>query len=87
MALDQQKVTVTLPKPLLERLNEAVPSRKRSLFITEAIEEHLDLIEQSVALEETAGTWTVENHPDMQNGEAIDNWLKHSRQSWAYCKS
>lgn len=78
----QQKVTVTLSKGLLERLNRTVPSRKRSLFITEALEEHLDLLEQSSALEEAAGTWSLENHPTLQDDQGIDEWLKESRQSW-----
>lgn len=82
MALESQKVTVTLPKGLLERLNESVPSRKRSLFISEAIQEHLDLIEQISALDETVGSWSLENHPTLHNAEGIDKWLKESRQSW-----
>ena len=82
MALKQKKVTVTLPKGLLERLNETVPSRKRSLFISEAIAEQLDLTEQVVALEETSGLWSLDNHPDMKNDEGIDKWLKDARQSW-----
>ena len=72
MSLEHQKVTVTLPKELLERLNEAVPGRKRSLFITVAIEEQLALIEQSSALEETVGAWSLENHPTMQDDAGID---------------
>ena len=82
MSLGSQKVTVTLPKGLLERLNKNIPSRKRSLFISEAIEEHLDLIEQSSALDETAGAWSLENHPTMQDDAGIDKWLKDARQSW-----
>ena len=82
MSTQYQKVTVTLPKELLERLNETVPSRKRSMFIAEAIEEQLALIEQSSALAETAGSWPLENHPTMQDDEAIDLWLKDVRRSW-----
>jgi metal-responsive CopG/Arc/MetJ family transcriptional regulator len=82
MAVEQQKVTVTLPKGLIDRLNETVPSRKRSLFITEAIAEHLDLIEQVSALEESVGAWSLENHPELKDGKSIDKWLKESRQNW-----
>lgn len=82
MALDSQKVTVTLPKELLIRLNETIPSRQRSLFISQAIEEQLALIEQVSAIEESAGAWSLENHPDMRDGEDIDKWLKELRQSW-----
>ena len=78
----QKKVTVTLFTRLLERLNRTVPGRKRSLFITQAIEEHLDLLEQASALEETAGTWSLENHPTLQDDRGIDEWLKESRQNW-----
>ncbi len=82
MASEQRKVTVTLPERLLERLNNTVPNRQRSLFISEAIEEHLDLMEQAAALEESAGAWSLENHPTMEDGEGIDAWLKASRQGW-----
>ncbi len=76
-----KKVTMTLSTRLLERLNRTVPGRKRSLFITQAIEEHLDLLEQASALEETAGTWSLENHPTLQDDRGIDEWLKKSRQN------
>ena len=82
MAIEQKKVTVTLPQHLIERLNQTVPSRKRSSFISEAIEEHLDLIEQITALEESAGAWSLENHPEMQNEQGIDKWLETVRQNW-----
>ena len=82
MASEQRKVTVTLPERLLERLNKTVPNRQRSLFISEAIEEHLDLMEQAAALKESAGAWSLENHPAMEDGEGIDAWLKASRQGW-----
>lgn len=82
MSLESQKVTVTLPKGLLERLNENIPSRKRSLFIAKAIEEHLALIEQVAALDEAAGAWSLENHPTMRDAAGIDRWLKDTRQSW-----
>lgn len=82
MATDQKKVTVTLPKHLLKRLDELVPNRKRSSFIGEAIEEHLNLVEQAVALEEAAGLWSEAHHPELSSDEAIDAWLKDLRQGW-----
>lgn len=82
MSLESQRVTITLPRELLERLNRNIPTHKRNLFITEAIEERLELIEQMSALEEAAGAWTLENHPTMQDGEGIDKWLRDARQDW-----
>ncbi len=31
--------------------------------------------EQLAALDETAGAWTDENHPDLKTDEEIDRWL------------
>ncbi len=79
---DVRKVTVTLPKALLARLEEHVPARQRSRFIAEAIAERLALAEQQAAIEETAGAWRDENHPDMRTGEDVDRWLADLRQGW-----
>ena len=79
MSTEYQKVTVTLPKELLERLNQTVPSRKRSSFITEAIKEQLELTEQRSALAETAGSWSLENHSTLRDDAGIDRRLKDVR--------
>jgi Arc/MetJ-type ribon-helix-helix transcriptional regulator len=79
---DVEKITVTLPKVLLARLREHVPARQRSRFILEALEERLALEEQVAALEETAGAWSDQNHPEMHTDEDIDRWLADLRSSW-----
>jgi len=79
---DSQKITVSLPKALLGRLREHVPARQRSRFIIEAIEERLALDEQIAVLEETAGAWIDQNHPEMRTDEEIDRWLGDLRRSW-----
>jgi hypothetical protein len=76
------KVTITLPRLVLERMNELVPARQRSRFISEALAERLALTEQQLALEESAGAWSNERHPEMQDDAAIDRWLIELRQSW-----
>lgn len=78
---DTVKVTITLPKPVLERMNRLVPMRQRSRFIAEALAEHLALAEQLLALEETAGAWSDERHPEMADEAAIDRWLAELRRS------
>ena len=77
-----QKITLTLPKALLARLDAAVPSRKRSRFIVDAIEERLAIAEQLAVLEETAGAWSDELHPDMRTDADIERWLSHLRAAW-----
>jgi hypothetical protein len=80
---DSQKITVTLPTALLTRLREHVPARQRGRFILEALEERLALEEQIVALAETAGAWSEQNHPEMRTDEDIDRWLGELRRSWS----
>jgi metal-responsive CopG/Arc/MetJ family transcriptional regulator len=67
---ETQKVTITLPKLMLQRMNALVPARQRSRFISEALAERLALEEQALALEESAGAWSDEGHPEMQDGVA-----------------
>ena len=77
-----QKITVTLPKDLLDRLNQVVPARGRSRFITEAIEQRLVAEEQMAVLNETAGAWSDEHHPDLRTDSQIDQWIQDLRSSW-----
>lgn len=77
-----QKVTVSLPASLLERLRERVPPRQRSSFIAEAVEERLALEDQLDAIEESAGCWKDEDHPELVTDEEIDAWLAELRRSW-----
>ena len=79
---DFHKVTITLPAAVWTRLNELIPARQRSRFIAQVLEEQLVMAEQQLALQETAGAWLDENHPDMESGAAIDQWLDTLRQSW-----
>lgn len=80
---DLQKVTITLPKAVVTRLNHLV-ALQRSRFIAETLEERLALEEQLLALDETAGAWSDENHPDMLDDAAIYGWLNTLRSSWSW---
>jgi predicted transcriptional regulator len=77
-----QKITISLPVDLVSRLNALVASRRRSQFIAQAIEERLAIEEQTAALEESAGAWSAENHPDLDRPEAVDRWVRELRASW-----
>ena len=48
----------------------------------EALEEWLVLEEQLAAIEEAAGAWTDEHHPELRNEEDIDRWLVKLRNGW-----
>ena len=79
---DTQKITVTIPVTLLNRLEERIPKRPRSEFIIEAIEEYLALAEQAAAIEEAAGAWSDENHLDLRTDADIERWLASLRTNW-----
>lgn len=79
---ETQKVTISLPRSILQRLDELVPARQRSRFIAEALAERLGLAEQLLALEESAGAWSDANHPELADDAAIDRWLAELRRSW-----
>jgi Arc/MetJ-type ribon-helix-helix transcriptional regulator len=83
-AESNKKITVTIPVELLNRLDDRVSKRQRSDFIAEAIAERLALEEQVAALEESAGAWTDENHPELADGAAIDQWVTTMRQNWRF---
>ena len=76
-----RKVTVTLPAPLLTRLDETVPARRRSAFIARAVEERLAVLEQAVALEEPAGAARDAADPDTAADDDVDRWLAALRGS------
>ena len=74
-----QKITVSMPIEMLARLDELLAPRQRSQFIVEAIERQIALAEQVAVLEETAGAWKDENHPELRTPEDIDRWLTDLR--------
>jgi hypothetical protein len=77
-----QKITISLPRDLAKRFKDRIPARRRSDFIARILEEYLALEEQISALDETAGCWRDEHHPDMTTDADIDNWLVNLRGSW-----
>jgi Arc/MetJ-type ribon-helix-helix transcriptional regulator len=78
----KEKITVSLPQELAERLRQHVPARKRDAFIVHALQEQLALEEQLKVLEETAGAWKDADHPELATGADIDLWLEQLRGSW-----
>lgn len=77
-----QKITLSLPQALAERLNAQIPARQRSLFIARILEDYLAVAEQAALLDETAGCWSDEHHPELATGEEIDAWLAALRGEW-----
>ena len=57
-------MNLSLPDDLIAELRRAVPDRRRSAFVAEAIRDRLALIAQVDAVRETAGAWSSEGRPD-----------------------
>lgn len=77
-----QKITLSLPTTLVERLKAQVPPRQRSAFVAEALQEWLEREETLAILEETAGICLAEDYPHWETDEHIDRWLRELRASW-----
>jgi metal-responsive CopG/Arc/MetJ family transcriptional regulator len=80
--LETQKITVTLPRRLLKQLDAVVPPRERSLFITQAVQEQLAILEQAQTVDEAAGAWQDDAYPELDNDEKIEAWLVQLRHGW-----
>jgi hypothetical protein len=80
--METQKITVTLPRQLLKKLDAVVPPRKRSSFIVKAVQEQLAILEQAQAVDEAAGIWQDDDYPELGNDRNIDQWLAQLRQDW-----
>lgn len=78
-----RRITVAIPTSLLERLHKRIDARQRSQFIVQAIEEQLAIEEQSIALDEGAGLWSDELHPELQTPDDVNQWVKSLRRSWS----
>jgi hypothetical protein len=80
---DVEKMTVVFPTSVVQNLRQRIPPRRRSAFVVEAVTEKLALEEQLAAIEESAGAWSQENHPELATDQAVDRWLAELRQLWA----
>jgi hypothetical protein len=77
-----EKLTISLPRSLVEHFKARVPPRQRSIFIAKILEECLAIEEQLQALDESAGCWSEDRHAEMVTGEDIDAWLTTLRGRW-----
>jgi len=77
---ERVKTHVVFPANLLKAIDKTVGGRKRSKFIVEAAKEKLEELKIQQALEEAAGCWRDENHPDLKTQKDISAYLKKARE-------
>ena len=73
------KTQIVLPDTLAQVLKQVVPVRKRSQFITEAVEAKLRALNFQHALKVSAGGWTDKHHADLQSQADLNRYLARFR--------
>ena len=82
--MEKVRTTIVLPATTAAKLRDRVPPRKRSEFVTEAIERHLM---QSVFEEErvrTFGIWRDEDYPNLRTREDVSRYITALREEGAW---
>jgi len=78
----KSKTHLVFPTELLQTIDQLVGRRKRSKFVVEAAKEKIARERFLKALDEAAGAWTDENHPDLNSNEDIRKYLDKIRNSY-----
>ncbi len=72
-----RRAQVLIPEELLRKIDQMFGKRKRSWFITQAIQKELKRLSLLETLKETAGAWKDEEHPELSEG--ADRWVEKLR--------
>ena len=68
---------VLMPKDLLVEIDSLVGRRRRSQFLAEAARQEVKRRQLLSALQEAAGCWKDEHHPELRKGPKA--WLRRLR--------
>lgn len=79
MAKDTVRTTIVLPAETAAKLRELVPARKRSEFITEAVELHLMKLTFRQGRELSFGAWSDEDYPHLLTHSDIQRYISELR--------
>lgn len=74
------KTHITLPEDTLLTIDKLAGKRGRSKFIAEAAQEKIDRERFLKALNESAGAWKDENHPELATTEEITTHVSKIRE-------
>ena len=72
--MTQKRAHVFLPEGLLTDIDQLFGKGKRSEFLTEIVEREVRKQKLLRAIDEAAGCWKIEDHPELKNGSAA--WVK-----------
>jgi hypothetical protein len=76
----QKRAHVFLPEGLLADIDKLFGKGKRSAFLTEIVEREVRRQKLLRALDEAAGCWKDDDHPELKHGAGA--WVKEQRAGW-----
>jgi len=76
----QKRAHVFLPEGILADIDQLFGKGKRSTFLTEIADREIRRQKLLRALDEAAGCWKDEDHPELKNGSAA--YVKELRAGW-----
>ena len=75
--MSKERIHIVFPCELVAAIDRIVGKRGRSRFITEAAWQEVKRREQLAALEQAAGGWRDQDHPELKRGAA--RWVRQLR--------
>ncbi len=66
-----------MPVEVVAEIDRLVGKRRRSEFLTELAQREIKLRQQRQAIEEAAGAWTDQEHPELSEGAY--SWVRNLR--------
>lgn len=79
MVAKTEKLSITVPRELAARLREMVPQGEVSAFISQALDDRLQMEKQRIGLEAGLGAWKDEDYPQLKTPEDTQKWLRKLR--------
>ena len=75
----KNKAHLVFPEDLLQAIDKLVGKRRRSKFVVEATRKELKRIQFLQALQEAAGSWKDEAHPELKE-RGTYQWIRDQRE-------
>jgi hypothetical protein len=76
------QLKITIPMALFKELEANIPAEQRDQFFSELLERELWRMRFAKALEESAGAWKAEDHPDLKTAEDVEAYVRRIRETW-----
>lgn len=72
-------VNMSLPKDLVDLLDEVAGARNRSAFVEQAVRDHLRRERIRIAWEGVRGAWAGKGPPEWDEPDGVANWVRSLR--------